>query len=374
LRGLSEAVLDYESDLGHASQQQRAAKWLGTAGADAEEVARREAELGLAFPPSYRNFLLTSDGWTHVGPFVYELRPLAEVGWFAEKEPELMAGWDGFEWPEMVIARRGLLVSGASDAAFIYLDPHDVGASGEWAAWWYAHWDVEFVRYPSFASLVETQWAAFELMWATDGRLPPPEGLEDEVDAGREAVWVGDTLRGVNLLAGAHERGSVRAGILVELFHAFHGQWSKVGRLGDVLDALDAADGLEAEVVAAELIPLWLRAEGAARQNFVRSTIAKARLRGGVDGVRIADEMQRQYEGGAPPKLEENPEFTAAIEVCRQASRRDADDGWALLLSAMRVWRPTSRYRLAPVALLLDPELKTLLTPDHINELLGRDD
>ncbi|MCW2546624.1 MAG: Cell wall assembly/cell proliferation coordinating protein KNR4-like protein [Mycobacterium sp.] len=345
LQAFSEDVLTYDADdLVYATHQQRAARWLGTAGVREADVARREAELGVAFPPSYRNFLLTSDGWTHLGPFVYELREAGEVGWFPEKEPQFMAGWDDFDWPEIVVARRSLLVSGATDGAHIYLDPHDVGVHGEWAAWWYAHWEAEFTRYSSFSALVEAQWASFESMWTMDGRPPRPVDIDADVEAGREAIWAGDTLRGMALLEDAHARGSVRAGVLAEVFRAFHGRWSELGYLGQLLAGIQP-EGLEADVVEAELVPLWRCAESFGQRDFARPS---------------------------PRTIVENPEYLDALDACRDALSRGADAAWPLLQEAMRCWQPTSPYRLVPVSLILDPQLSGLLTPERAHELLAR--
>src|ERR1700712_4287483 len=83
LQAFSEDVLTYDTDdLSYATDAQRSARWLGAAGAREAELSRREAGLGLVLPPSYRSFLLTSDGWTHLGPFVHELLRADEIGWF----------------------------------------------------------------------------------------------------------------------------------------------------------------------------------------------------------------------------------------------------------------------------------------------------
>jgi hypothetical protein len=349
LQAFSEDVLTYHADdLVYATDVQRDARWLGAAGALEAELSRREAELGFAFPPSYRNFLLTTDGWTHLGPFVHELLRVEEIGWFPGKEPVFIGGWDGFDWPEIVTARRSLLVSGAADGAYVFLDPHDVGLNGEWAAWSYAHWEAEFTRYSSFSGLVEAQRASFESMWTMDGRPPRPvdiaADIEGEVEAGRAAIWAGDTLRGLGLLEAAQTRGSIRAGVLAEVFRAWHGRWHELGYLGSVLTGLMPTD-LEAEVVEAELIPLWRCAQ---------------------------DLRQGAHIHSAPPGLVENPEYVEALGVCRTAIERGDDTAWPLLQEALRRWQPASPYRLAPVALLLDPRWSGLLTPERAHELIAR--
>ncbi|WP_182881849.1 SMI1/KNR4 family protein [Microbispora sp. H10949] len=52
--------------------------------ADESEVIRLEEQLGVNLPPSYRQFLLYSDGW---GVEEYSLWPAAEVGWLRDIAP-----------------------------------------------------------------------------------------------------------------------------------------------------------------------------------------------------------------------------------------------------------------------------------------------
>jgi hypothetical protein len=142
------------------------------------------------------------------------------------------------------------------------------------------------------------------------------------------------------LLEAAQTRGSVRAGILAEVFRAFHGRWSELGYLGELLSRDVPAD-LEPAVVES----LWHRAE--------------------------------RVRAGSPipvglPTLVENSEYVASLEACREALLRGDDGAWPLLKEALRRWKPTSGYRLIPLALLLDPQWSSLLTPARMPELLGR--
>jgi hypothetical protein len=47
--------------------------WLGETGATETEIASAEQRLGVQFPPSYRAFLAESNGFEHIGPFIYKL-------------------------------------------------------------------------------------------------------------------------------------------------------------------------------------------------------------------------------------------------------------------------------------------------------------
>ena len=57
--------------------------WLGYEGASEEQIRAAETRLGVSFPPSYRQFLETSNGWRDVGAFIYKLWSTADIDWFA---------------------------------------------------------------------------------------------------------------------------------------------------------------------------------------------------------------------------------------------------------------------------------------------------
>src|SRR5947209_8659362 len=56
--------------------------WLGFDPATASEIESLEARLGVILPPSYKSFLLTTNGWRALTPFIYRLRPASEVEYF----------------------------------------------------------------------------------------------------------------------------------------------------------------------------------------------------------------------------------------------------------------------------------------------------
>lgn len=112
-------------------------RWLGFAPASEEAVAAAEARLGLPLPPSYRDFLLTTDGWRDAGSFVWRMRDTATLGWLRDIEP-YWEGWEELSEEEPAESNkfsRGLLISLEADAGILFLDPGDVDESGEWAAY-----------------------------------------------------------------------------------------------------------------------------------------------------------------------------------------------------------------------------------------------
>ncbi|MGW0478414.1 SMI1/KNR4 family protein [Nonomuraea sp. NPDC003214] len=133
-----------------------APSWLGFDPASEAEVAALEARLGRTLPPSYREFLLVTDGWTHAGPFVWRLRGTGEIGWLRDLEPHLI-GED-----EDDLLARSLLVSLEADAGVVFLDPDDVDEHGEWAAYDEFSWTAMGpVRHASFHAQMYDFYAGF---------------------------------------------------------------------------------------------------------------------------------------------------------------------------------------------------------------------
>ncbi|MBO0879098.1 MAG: SMI1/KNR4 family protein [Mycobacterium sp.] len=79
------------------TESRRAEQWLGFDPATEQEVAAAERRLGVRLPDTYRNFLLTSNGWNWIGLAGYpvDLRPVDQIGWFAELEGPLLEAWSG---------------------------------------------------------------------------------------------------------------------------------------------------------------------------------------------------------------------------------------------------------------------------------------
>ncbi|MEU5849481.1 SMI1/KNR4 family protein [Saccharopolyspora shandongensis] len=141
------------------SEAQREARWLGYEPAGEEAVYAAEARLGVRLPPSYRNFLLASNGWSTIS-YAVDLLNAEQVGWFANLEPELVEAWRSAEmgdWVELV--DRCLLVSIDDGGAGNYwlLEAGSAAENGEWTAydWWPGDGD-DPEPYDGFAALVAT--------------------------------------------------------------------------------------------------------------------------------------------------------------------------------------------------------------------------
>jgi hypothetical protein len=173
--------------------------WLGYAGASEEQIRVAETRLGVSFPPSYRQFLETSNGWRNVGAFIYNLWPTADVNWFAVRnqqwidayatpyeglpsitDAEYLVYGDGQDStafrPEYL--QNALEISDTGDSAILLLNPVIVTSEGEWEAWFFANWNPGARRYRSFQDLMQQEHSAFiELRDSRDTPRPRPPGL-----------------------------------------------------------------------------------------------------------------------------------------------------------------------------------------------------
>jgi SMI1 / KNR4 family (SUKH-1) len=126
------------------SPAQRAAGWFGYEPASEEMLAGAEHRLGIRLPPSYRNFLLASNGWSSIRYWYSSIDLLGadKIGWFPDLEPEFLDNWSewgGFD-EELAVIRRSLLISnddGGSGGHWL-LHADSIAGSGEWKAyeWW----------------------------------------------------------------------------------------------------------------------------------------------------------------------------------------------------------------------------------------------
>ncbi|MGW5162362.1 SMI1/KNR4 family protein [Nonomuraea wenchangensis] len=136
------------------------------------EVSRLEERLGVSLPPSYRQFLLFSDGW---GVEEYSLAPVAEVGWLRDLWPSTITAWTspgceqlpsvpddryfvyGKEQDQHAVRLEYLpdaLLVGQWDGDLL-LNPHVVTSDGEWEAWLLAAWMAGAKRCRSFWDLMQ---------------------------------------------------------------------------------------------------------------------------------------------------------------------------------------------------------------------------
>jgi hypothetical protein len=144
---------------------QRRTGWLGYSPASSDAITTVEQRLGVSLPPTYRNFLLTTDGFSTIS-YACDLLPAARIGWFRSLEAELLGAWStpdmDFFAAQADILRRCLLISDDDGGAghYLLLDPGDSTPAGEWRAYeWWPGDGEDPEPYDNFAVLVTSLWA-----------------------------------------------------------------------------------------------------------------------------------------------------------------------------------------------------------------------
>ncbi|GLW55561.1 SMI1/KNR4 family protein [Kitasatospora phosalacinea] len=401
--------------------------WLGFSPASAAEVAAAEARLGRPLPPSLREFLLVSNGWRDVGLFIERLAGTEELAWLRDTpDRSWIEAWQDLAADEALgdatgaaearVLARSLRLSLAGDAAVMLLDPDDVDADGEWAAYWLASWSgLGPERHASFAALVHHLWRCLH------GMRRPPGATRDhwdgEVERGRRAALAGELDTALALLEEAAAFGRPRATLLaVQLRALLHG-WER--ELPGAFRGVRDRDVLLAEpLFSREFLPVLLRHE---REAHHHSLLPLPELRESApEPVRAA--IAGYEAASAEPGFRLRfgpPEFDAAVHAlverlaahraaAREAQQRPAvptaqgtvlmwssltepvdgqrlpapareprfppefaERAWTDLLAALPLWRPLDGNHLAPLSLLAEPLLAELLTPERARALLA---
>lgn len=152
--------------------------WLGFDPATEEEIEKAEQRLGTILPPSYKEFLLTSNGFKQLSCFVWDILPVGRIEWLRTFEPHLIEIYsydhlaisdaDYFVYGEKQRSEfmrneyliDTLAVSGWGDASLILLNPH-VKFGKEWEAWVFANWLPGANRYRSFEELMKVEYSGY---------------------------------------------------------------------------------------------------------------------------------------------------------------------------------------------------------------------
>ena len=155
--------------------------WLGYAPATAEELAKAEHRLGITLPARLKSSYLVTNGWRTTGFFIWEILPVARLGWLRDLVPhlhELATKAEQARGPfehdpkgeELSLYRfeqgtrvkRSLAMNLDGDAAYWLVDPATRNPAGEWAAGCWAarnpamEWQAE-----SFADLMQSEFELF---------------------------------------------------------------------------------------------------------------------------------------------------------------------------------------------------------------------
>ncbi|MDX3849504.1 SMI1/KNR4 family protein [Streptomyces sp. AK02-01A] len=360
----SEDWVDSAGALGQevADEQVPRERWLGFAPADEDRIEALEERLGVALPPTYRSFLAATDGWRPAGTSVRLMGTAEGVHWHADpgglqeiyesdlgespsEEEVLTAGMWG----------RALQLSLDSDMTDVLLDPGDVNADGEWAAYVHRGWSGEYPdRYESFTELMQ---ALFKDFHRVNGDRPgfvneTTRELDAAVEGARVACLGGDDIDGqLDVFAEAEESGRVRArGLRVQVEAMLGG--------GEVSSRV--AGGLDDPLYAHEFLPLAAREHLRSRRGeaeFVQPHDGADRERA-LAVFREIGELTFRYEPPGP--------FGDAVAVAREQARwGDTDAAWRTVAAAVPDWQPYGSEHVAPVGLLADPLLGPVITPER---------
>lgn len=156
-------------------------EWPGSPASSEEHLSSVESRLKIKLPPSYRAFLLVTNGWSKASREVPVLRPVDEIKWFKKEHREwaqayvdqmqgmgalLPAEQDYFDYggeksgdfdPRHLA--QALCISEVGDDAVLLLNPMVIWPDGEWETWLFANWIPGAIRYRSFAD-----WMRHELL------------------------------------------------------------------------------------------------------------------------------------------------------------------------------------------------------------------
>ncbi|MFE5208700.1 SMI1/KNR4 family protein [Streptomyces sp. NPDC056600] len=343
---------------------------LGRPAAAEETIAAAERRLGMRLPPSYRGFLAASDGWW-VGAIasVYRLGGVQDVDRFddryghAEMYEESLD--DDPADPEVLLAgmwRRALrLETEGDDGCHALLDPGDTDPDGEWALYVYQGWGGEYpTRYPSFRAYMEAMYRAFHGRTVDSGR-PFVNTTTREQDArvarARDAALSGRWEEAEHLLAEAAEFGRPGARGMLEQI------WQLAGR--PYRTAFHRL--LDDPRYSADLVPALVAAESGVRGRPSEWTRRMVAARVPDAEASILDPMEDgtyRYRPTGP--------FGEAVARARELARwGDTDAAWRTLRTALPAWVRPGPDLIAPVGLLGDPVLGSLLTPERGAALLA---
>ncbi|MFJ9863839.1 SMI1/KNR4 family protein [Streptomyces sp. NPDC101165] len=345
---------------------------LGRPGADEAAIAAAEERLGRRLPPSYREFLAVSDGW-HVDQSagVYQLGGAADIDWFRDpydltplyeenlgdhprREDVLLAGM----W------QRALRLETDSDMSSALLDPGDSDQDGEWALYVHKGWSGEFPdRYPSFRAYMEAMYRGFHSDRAgRPGFVNATTRTQDaHVEEARLLALRGRYEEALPLFEEALSFGRRRSAVLL----------NQLRHLLAPYNSRDYGDLVADPRYLPELLPVaaMTPARGEWRlggdDHWLGMMAARGVARKTAEAVLgVMRDGTHRY---APP----GP-WGRAVAEARESARWGATDAaWRVLRDALPLWEAPGPLLIAPIGLLADPVLGSLITPERGREILA---
>ncbi|MFF4490600.1 SMI1/KNR4 family protein [Streptomyces sp. NPDC001544] len=345
---------------------------LGRPGADEAAIAAAEKRLGRRLPPSYREFLAVSDGW-HLDRTagVYQLGGAADIDWFRDPHdmtPLYEENLDDHPSEEDVLLagmwQRALRLETDSDMSYALLDPGDRDQDGEWALYVYKGWSGELPdRYPSFRAYMQAMYRNFHSDRAhrPDFVNATTRAQDAHVEEARLLALRGRYEEALPLLEEARSFGRPRSAVLLDQLRHLLAPRSSRGYGNLVADPRYLPEVLPVEAMEPA------RGEGrpGGDDHWLRVMAARGVARKAAETVLSA--MRNGTHRYAP----DGP-WGQAVAEARGAARWGATDAaWRLLRDALPQWEAPGPSLIAPLGLLADPVLGSLITPERGREILA---
>ncbi|GAA3381896.1 SMI1/KNR4 family protein [Cryptosporangium minutisporangium] len=355
--------------------------WLGYDPATEEVIGAAEQRLGTRLPPSYRQFLAISDGWRNTSPFIDDLLPVGEVGWFRDLNTDWLRAWaegagtdqedlavllgdlpaDEDEGEpdvmfEVVLMARALQISGRGDSAVLLLDPDGAGPDGEWRGYFFANWQGALGGgSPSFAALMRSEHQTFVRLNQPAG--PTLQAVVEQTGRARRLLLDGRLDEGLPLLVQAREYGLPLAELLDAQAQFLLGDSSQAQSNLRMVFPHHHPELATDRFIASEIVPLLLGGHNEYHVTNYRTQRTDA----------LATLLNDRVADPDAPITFADPQFDAAARHARElVAAGRLDDAWNAIVAALPAWRATSQYALLPAGLIADPILGALLDgPDR---------
>ncbi|MET8897019.1 SMI1/KNR4 family protein [Streptomyces albogriseolus] len=346
---------------------------LASPPASEADVADAERRLGTRLPPSYRQFLLASNGWSLRDDSIHQLGAAHEIGWFGDPfgmTPMYRESLDERATEQQVLLagmwERALQLETDSDMSYALLDPGDTDEDGEWALYVHHGWSGEYpTRYPSFRAYMQRRYESFHAE-----RAQLPEFVNDTTRA-RDA----DVARArEEALSGRWE--AARELLDVARRYGRPGAWDMLGQLDVLAQGVGHGrtyfGGLVADPHCTdELVPVMALAQ-------VRDSLPGRPERPFVPGVETDDSIRSAASAilagvrDGSYRYAPDGDFGQAVAEAREVARiGDTDAAWRVIRAALPSWSPPAPGLLAPLGLLADPVLGPVVTRARGRELLA---
>ena len=355
------------------SDEMRTTGWLGSPPATVEQVRAAEAKLGRKLPPSLQEFYAVTNGWPVLSMAFDALRPVHELGWVRDLDPELVAIWSETESGDepnaeeyhdgSPLLRRSLLLNTGTD--HFLLDParqipNPHGDEPEWAAVGFTSWHPGAGEADwSFRAGLEDHYATFIRFDAPDSQTR--QEVAEQVEHAYRGLLKGERSH-ADVLKEATKFGNDRARVLrtqAQILGQAHSGSSRISNLD--LRVPEIADD---PAVLEDLLPLLVYGSlGPGYENDRRAlerTMELAperclnRLRELVATFRRGDDLRADF-GYAPA-------FAKAVDEARSlAAAGRGEEAFGHIVRGLKHWRPLSGGHLAPMGLLWDHDLAPVM-------------